>query len=63
MEKSVFVVECSTGVFDSIETWIAGIFEYQSDAEMLKEKLNLDALMVRNNLPIYDDDEVLYKGA
>ncbi len=36
----VYLVECSSGIWDSYHWWVGGIFEKQEDAEKYAQKLN-----------------------
>ena len=67
MKKSVYIVECSSGSWDSYHSWISGIFENPQDAENLKTKLNDEYKRILDECPVKgnpddmsDEDEIKY---
>lgn len=50
--KTVYIIECSAGSWDSYHTWIGGIYTNEKSAEIAKNKLNLDAKIIRDNCPV-----------
>ena len=48
----VYVVECSSGSWDSFHWWIGGIFNEAKDAEELKDKLNAEAKRIKDECPV-----------
>jgi len=51
MENKIYVVECSSGSYDSFHWWIGGIFTNKEDAEQAKDTLNEAAKKVRDEAP------------
>lgn len=50
--NTIYVVECSSGSYDSYHWWIGGIFNEQKDAEVLKDQLNVEAKRIKDECPV-----------
>lgn len=57
--QNVYIVECSSGSWDSYHWWIGGIYNDVKDAEELKDRLNAEAARVKEEFSIkYNEDDM-----
>lgn len=52
MDEVIYVVECSSGSWDSFHWWIGGIFNKREDAEACICELNAYAKKIKDDCPV-----------